>query len=385
LIQAPDFIEAARVRGFLLYTGVPCSYLKPFINYVIDSPDTHYVGAANEGDAVAIGAGSELGGKPAVIMFQNSGLGNAVNPLSSLTYIFKIPVLLIITLRGEPGGLPDEPQHQLMGAMTTSLLEFLQIPWAYFPTEASEIDNSLDRATTFMATQGTPYALVMKKGTVATGSMSSSPIPHPPHRIAEDENWQPQYTRSEILQALCAQVGTKDVIIATTGYTGRELYALADRPNQLYMVGSMGCAASLGLGIALACPERRVIVIDGDGALLMRLGVLATIAYEQPANFLHIVLDNEQYESTGGQSMVFHSVDFCAIAAASGYASVTRTQEVGSIVAAHQLGPSFVHVKIKPGTRPNLPRPTVTPQQVAERMRHFLQSDEKRKRGKGVL
>jgi len=382
LIQAPDFIEAAKVRGFQLYTGVPCSYLKPFINYVIDSPDTHYVGATNEGDAVAIGAGSELGGKPAVVMFQNSGLGNAVNPLSSLTYIFKIPVLLIITLRGEPGGPVDEPQHQLMGAMTTSLLELLQIPWEYFPTETSEIGNALHRATTFMATQHTPYALVMKKGAVAAWSMTSQPISHPFYRLVEEnKRSQPQHTRFEMLQTIQAQASTKELIVATTGYTGRELYALGDRPNQLYMVGSMGCAASLGLGMALACPRRRVIVIDGDGALLMRLGVLATIAYEQPANFLLMVLDNEQYESTGGQSTVSHSVDFCAIAAASGYASVTRADtpaKVGSMMAARQPGPSFVHVKIKPDTRPNLPRPTVTPPQVAERMRRFLQSDEKR-------
>lgn len=378
MIQAVDFIEAAKAHGFLLYTGVPCSYLKPFINYVIDSPDTHYVGAANEGDAVAIGAGSELGGKPAVVMLQNSGLGNAVNSLSSLTYIFKIPVLLIITLRGDPDGAEDEPQHQLMGAMTTSLLDLLQIPWEYFPTEANEISIAIDRAKLFMDKQCTPYAMVMKKGAVAPWPMTSEPLSRSFCRLIEGSNGsQPRPTRIQILQTIHAHTNVNDLIVATTGYTGRELYALGDRDNQLYMVGSMGCAASLGLGLALASPQRRVIIIDGDGALLMHLGVLTTIGYEQPANLLHIVLDNEQYESTGGQSTSSHAVDFCAIAAASSYTSVTcadTPEMLGTIMKVPQSGPSFVLVKIKPGTCGKLIRPTVTPAQVAVRMRLFLQS-----------
>ena len=136
MIEARAFIEAARERGFGLYTGVPCSYLKPFINYVIDSDQLRYVGAANEGDAVAIGAGAQLAGTRSVVMFQNSGLGNAVNPLTSLTYTFRIPVLLIPTLRGEPGGPADEPQHELMGAVTTDMLDLMNIQWEYFPVMA---------------------------------------------------------------------------------------------------------------------------------------------------------------------------------------------------------------------------------------------------------
>ena len=128
MIAADVFLEASTRHGFGLYTGVPCSYLKPFINSVIDSDQLRYVGAANEGDVVAIGAGAELAGKRSVVMFQNSGLGNTVNPLTSLTCPFKIPVLLIPTLRGEPGGAPDEPQHELMGAITTDMLDLMQIP-----------------------------------------------------------------------------------------------------------------------------------------------------------------------------------------------------------------------------------------------------------------
>src|SRR5882757_3383967 len=139
MIKAESFIEKAKGAGFALYTGVPCSYLKPFINYVIDSPGLRYIGATNEGDAVAIASGAELGGKRSVVMFQNSGFGNTVNPLTSLNAIFKIPVLVIATLRGEPGGPADEPQHAMMGEITTGLFDLMQIPWEYFPTDESQI------------------------------------------------------------------------------------------------------------------------------------------------------------------------------------------------------------------------------------------------------
>lgn len=137
MIKAESFAEAVKKRGFGLWTGVPCSYLKPFINFVIDDPEQQYVAAANEGDAVAIAAGAQLGGLRAIAMFQNSGLGNAVNPLTSLTYTFKIPILLIVTLRGEPGGAPDEPQHKLMGEITERMLDLMEIPGNIFPTRLS--------------------------------------------------------------------------------------------------------------------------------------------------------------------------------------------------------------------------------------------------------
>ncbi len=139
MIGADRFVEAARERGISMYAGVPCSYFKPLINYVIDSPRLSYIGAANEGDAVAIAAGSELGGRPAGVLFQNSGLGNAVNPLTSLTETFRLPILLIVTLRGEPGGPADEPQHAFMGQITTRMLDLLSIGWEYFPDQPDAI------------------------------------------------------------------------------------------------------------------------------------------------------------------------------------------------------------------------------------------------------
>jgi phosphonopyruvate decarboxylase len=379
MISADQFIQAAKQRGFGLYSGVPCSYLTPFINYVIDSNDLRYVGAANEGDAVAIAAGAALAGQRAVAMFQNSGMGNAVNPLTSLTWTFKLPILVITTLRGEPGGPADEPQHELMGAITTQMLESMRIPWEYFPRESEQIAAALDRAVAHMDAQRTPYALVMQKDAVDKWPLRSKPQPRATFSAAPAKWDAPAATRADMLTAIQQQARPDDVLIATTGFTGRELYALDDRASQLYMVGSMGCASSFGLGVALAQPQRRVIVIDGDGAALMRMGAFTTIGYERPPNLIHILLDNEAHESTGSQSTVAHSVDFCAIAAACGYPRTARTTSVDGLAdalasAGNEL--RFVHVKIMPGTRKDLPRPKVTPAQVAERLRRFLSAGE---------
>lgn len=377
MISAETFIETANKAGFSLYTGVPCSYLKPFINYVIDSDKLAYMGAANEGDAVAIASGAEMCGKRAVVMFQNSGFGNTVNPLTSLNAIFKVPVLIIATLRGEPGGPHDEPQHDLMGQITTGLFDLLQIPWEYFPTSDAEVAGCIERAVGHMNKTRLPYALVMKKDSVSDHKLKSKPVPRGvgeplPHSYP----WPAELpSRADVLRAVQASAKPTDAIVATTGFTGRELYALDDRPSQLYMVGSMGCASTFGLGIAWAKPDRRVIVLDGDGAALMRLGAFATLGYERPKNLVHVLLDNEVHESTGAQTTVAHSVDLAQIARAAGYPKVLRAgtaQEVQDILAQDTQELTFVHAKIKKGTPSDLPRPKVTPVQVAERFRAFL-------------
>jgi phosphonopyruvate decarboxylase len=364
VIDAPDFVDAARKRGYGVWSGVPCSYLQPFINCAIGASGLRYVSAANEGDAVAIASGAELGGVRGLAMFQNSGLGNAISPLTSLNAVFRLPVLLIVTLRGEPGGAPDEPQHALMGQITTRLLEDMSIPWEYFPTDAAAIAGCLDRA------DGRLYALVMRKD-----SVKPWPAPNPPQAVAKasaaGRPAVPKHQRHEFLRALQA---TDAIVIATTGYTGRELYALEDRANQFYMVGSMGCASSFGLGLALARPERRVIVLDGDGAALMRLGALAAIGRERPQNLVHVVLDNGVHESTGGQSVAQPGADFAAVAAALGYASATfaaTPQELAERVAAAK-GPALIQAAVLPGVMPDLPRPKITPPEVAARLRAFL-------------
>jgi len=375
MIRAADFIAPAQARGFGLYTGVPCSYLTPFINDVIGSPALRYIGAANEGDAVAIAAGSALGSQPAIAMFQNSGLGNAVSPLTSLTHTFRIPILVIVTWRGMPGGAADEPQHELMGEVTPAMLETMRIPWALFPSEPAGVEPALDLVLAHFAKESRPFALVMQKGSVADAKLERRPPPVPAAPASPVTRPAATHTRRDMLAAVQAAASDRDVLIATTGFTGRELFALGDRANQLYMVGSMGCAVSLALGLAVARPDRRVIAIDGDGAALMRLGAMTTAGFEKPPNLLHVVLDNGLHESTGGQPTVSPGVDFCGIAAASGYPSVASTADpraLGALVASRKAGLAFVHVPIVAGVPTGLPRPTMTPAEVAARLRETL-------------
>ncbi|HZN11309.1 MAG TPA: thiamine pyrophosphate-binding protein, partial [Blastocatellia bacterium] len=167
MIQAADFVRQAGGLGFSFFAGVPCSYLKPLINYTIDAPDLDYVGATNEGDAVATASGAELAGRRAVVMFQNSGLGNAVSPLTSLNAIFRIPVLVVVTWRGRPGGEPDEPQHELMGQIAAELCEAMRLPWAFFPQSEGETGAVLGRALEHMGRTGLPFVLIMRAGAVA--------------------------------------------------------------------------------------------------------------------------------------------------------------------------------------------------------------------------
>jgi len=375
MIAAQEFIGAAAAQGYTLYAGVPCSYLTPFINQVRNDGTLRYVGAVNEGDAVAIAAGAALGGRGAIAMFQNSGLGNAVNPLTSLTWTFRLPVLLIVTWRGQPDGAPDEPQHELMGAITPRLLELMEIPWRPFPAHASEIAPALAAAAAHLQRESRPFAFIMSRGAVSDTALEPRPLPHLPRAVAGATAITPQATRRQMLAAIQRGLQPEDLVVATTGYTGRELYALEDRPNQWYLVGSMGCAAGFGLGLALAQPRRRVLVLDGDGALLMRLGVLATLGAERPPNLLHVLLDNGMHESTGGQATVAHNVDFGTLATAAGYptaALVSDPAQLTALVAGRTAGLHFVHVPIRPGVPEALPRPQQSPVEVAARFRAHL-------------
>lgn len=379
MINAESFVEAARECGFRRYTGVPCSYLTPFINYVINNDRLNYVSSANEGDALATAAGAAVGGERSVVMMQNSGLGNAVNPLTSLTYIFRIPVLVVVSHRGAPG-LRDEPQHQLMGGITGTLFEAIQTPWEDFPVTEAEISPALRRAMDYLQGEQRPYGFIMKKDTVSPHALARTSIPA---RSGESVNLAAGAavdrlaSRTDALTRIIANTPEQDtVIIATTGYTGRELFALNDRCNQLYMVGSMGCASSLGLGLSLARPDLRVVIIDGDGAALMRMGNFATIGSYGCANLIHILLDNEVHDSTGAQATVAGNVAFAGIAAACGYGLTVSGNDPAIIdqVFSHGpvAGPRFAHLKIRPGTIDKLPRPDTAPDDVVRRlMKHI--------------
>ena len=384
MIEAAQFIEAAHERGFDRYAGVPCSYLTPFINYVLQDSSLHYVSAANEGDAVALIAGAALGaraGRRGIAMMQNSGLGNAVSPLTSLTWTFRLPQLLIVTWRGQPK-VADEPQHALMGPITPAMLDTMEIPWETFPTEPHAIAPALDRAIAHMDATGRPYALVMQKSSVAPyglkqaiGSAARSRcVPRSQMRGVAPSALA---SRREALRRVIANTPVDStVVLASTGFCGRELYALDDRPNQLYMVGSMGCVTSFALGLALTRPDLRVIALDGDGAALMRMGAFATLGAYGPPNLTHVLLDNGVHDSTGGQATVSPNLSFADIAAACGYASAVDSDDpnvLDEVFAAPALdGPRFVRLAIKPGTPSDLPRPTITPVEVKTRLMHHI-------------
>jgi len=382
MIKASEFLDQCLVRGFNFFTGTPCSYLKPLINYVIDRKKFSFIDAVNEGDAVAIATGVTIAGGRSVVMFQNSGLGNAVNPLTSLTNIFRVPLLLIITHRGEPGEEKDEPQHELMGMITTKMLETMQIGWAHFPDKAIEIEAVLNTADEYLKRESTPFALIMSKQNVESYTLQTSREKHSFHSEFNQKEhfvtpYHQRHTRKEALKIINKMAEKGAVIIATTGYTSRELHEIDDRENQIYMVGSMGCALPLGFGMAVTKPKLKIFVLDGDGALLMRMGTMATVGAHQPDNLVHILLDNEAHESTGGQSTVSDGVSFSTIAKGFGYRfafSTDRLQKFEDFInlASSQGGPTFIHFKIKKGTSRNLGRPDITPVQVKERLIRYL-------------
>ena len=383
MIRADQVLAQLRAAGFRTYSGVPCSYLSPLIDELIASRDVRYVPATNEGDAVAVAAGAELAGSGGVALFQNSGLGNAVNPLTSLTHTFRIPILVFTTLRGDPeptDGKRDEPQHDLMGTITGDLLELMRIPHETFPSRSEDLGAALERARRHMADQGTPYAFVVRKDTIER----TSPAPPPPVDVpvavpgVEASNApQPRLDVDEVLATLQDALGPESATVTTTGFTGRALYALGDRSNQLYMVGSMGCASSLALGLATTLPARRVCVLDGDGAALMRLGAMATIASQGPPNLVHVLLDNGVHDSTGAQATVSPRIDLCSIARACGYPNavqVSHCSDLSRQLEAWSGALSFIHVRTLPRADRTLPRPTQTPPEIAARFRAFLQS-----------
>jgi phosphonopyruvate decarboxylase len=403
MIEARQFVEAARARGFAWYAGVPCSYLTPFINYVLQDESLHYVSMANEGDAVALIAGVTLGGQDGkygrgIAMMQNSGLGNAVSPLTSLTWTFRLPQLLIVTWRGQTG-VPDEPQHALMGPITPTMLDTMEIPWELFPTDPEAIGPALDRGLAHMDATGRPYALLMQKGSVAAYGLKADalasrrrvPVAATVHAAGAAAGGAGPGaagsaavggagalpSRSQVLREVVARTPRDTtVVLASTGFCGRELFATDDRPNQLYMVGSMGCVVPLALGVALQRPDLHVLALDGDGAALMRMGAFATVGAYGPPNLQHLLLDNGAHDSTGGQATVSPLVSFADIAAACGYASALDTRDLGEIAtwleAPLLQGPRFARLHIGMGTPGDLPRPTMTPVDVKNRlMQHF--------------
>ncbi|MGL4727657.1 MAG: phosphonopyruvate decarboxylase [Bosea sp. (in: a-proteobacteria)] len=376
MVDAKQFTLALQQAGFDFITGVPCSLLTAFINQAISDPVIDHVGATSEGEACAIAAGAWIGGRTPVVYLQNSGLGNTINPLTSLNHSFRVPSLLLVTWRGEPGE-PDEPQHDVMGRSTHALLDAIGIPHAPFPASLDALRQGLVDAQRAMDTNGLPFAFIIRKGDITGDCPAPAPTPlvRPEAKVRQlgTTTSAPRYA---VLEAVASAAPPEAVLIATTGKTGRELFTVGDKPRNLYVVGSMGCASAMALGLALTTP-RPVIILDGDGAALMKLGNLATIGHQRPANLVHVLLDNGVHDSTGGQQTVSQGVDFALVAAACGYATSTSATEPEAIAACvadacQTPGPHFLRATIKPGSITNLGRPDITPPEVARRLKAFV-------------
>lgn len=361
MINPKDFIERLREGGVEFFSGVPDSLLKNLCAYITDSiARENNIIAANEGGAVALAAGYHLAtGKTGCVYMQNSGEGNAVNPLLSLmdADVYKMPLLLVIGWRGEPG-VHDEPQHVKQGKVTLSLLETMGIPYAVLDESwESQVAEALQ---TIREANGV-YALVVRKGTFED------------YKLQKQEASEWELGREEAIQIVAGMLREDDIVVSTTGMISRELFEYREAKGQghahdFLTVGSMGHASQIALGIALQKSERRVVVFDGDGAMLMHMGGMAIIGDYCPKNLVHIVFNNGAHDSVGGQPTVGQKIDVETLAKAVGYKDVITVDNQMSLMfamnhvnCAVKEGTSLINVNVHKGNRKDLGRPTTTP------------------------
>ncbi len=374
MIRPEFFIEALRQKGIDCFAGVPDSLLKNICAYITDHFDaSHNIIAANEGAAVGFAAGHYLAtGQPACVYMQNSGEGNIINPLASLTdrEVYNIPVLLLIGWRGRPG-VHDEPQHVKQGKVTTGLLNVMGVNYEVLSKEEDKAAAQIGKAAAALRNKEV-FALVIEKDTFDE------------YKLLNVQENDLKMSREEAIQAVAAALGDKDCIVSTTGMISRELFEYRTAMNQgherdFLTVGSMGHASQIALGIALAQPERRVWCFDGDGATIMHMGSMAITASKRPANYIHVVFNNGAHDSVGGQPTVGLKIDLPAVAKALGYSaafSVSTRQDLNSqlsnLNSEISQGPVLIEVKVRKGNRKDLGRPTTTPIENRDALMQFL-------------
>lgn len=373
MISPKTFCDSLSAAGLDFYAGVPDSLLKNLCAYIADHADaSHNIIAANEGGAVGLAAGHYLAtGRPGIVYMQNSGEGNAINPLASLADkdVYSIPMLLLIGWRGRPG-VHDEPQHVKQGKVTTGLLNVMGIDYDVLSADEATAVGQIAKAAARLKADRDPYALVIEKGTFDAYTLQSAK--------ANDC----QTAREEAIKLVAQTMGQDDVAVATTGMISRELFEYRAAQGQSHerdflTVGSMGHASQIALGIALAQPDRRVWCLDGDGATIMHMGSLAITASKRPANYIHIVLNNGAHDSVGGQPTVGLDIDLPAAATALGYARALTADSLDTLrdalaEAVNTAGPTLVEMRVKKGNRADLGRPTTTPQENKQAFMDFL-------------
>ncbi|GAB6057154.1 phosphonopyruvate decarboxylase [Desulfonatronum parangueonense] len=371
MIDPAEFHEALRERGIRFFTGVPDSLLKNLCAYIeANAPSHEHVLTASEGNGVALAAGYHLAsGRMGAVYMQNSGLGNCVNPLTSLTdpEVYAIPMLLIIGWRGEPG-TPDEPQHVKQGRITPGLLELLEIPYRILEARSNTAEVLGDLLTS-SEDWNKPVALLVRKKTFMASQGAAADVGGYALR------------REEALRGLLNLIDPSDVLLSTTGKTSRELFELrqerGEQQRDFLTVGSMGHASSIALGVALGRPDRRVICLDGDGAMLMHMGALPIIGSLGPTNFVHVLLNNAAHDSVGGQRTVAGEVDVAALATACGYTGYARATCLAELKSEWERistckGPMLLEIRVALGSRDNLGRPTATPEQNKRAFMDFV-------------
>jgi phosphonopyruvate decarboxylase len=374
MINPGAFYKLLTENKFSFFSGVPDSLLKDICAYITDNVEAgKHIIAANEGAAVALGTGYHLTtGEYPVVYMQNSGLGNAINPLLSLTdaKVYSIPMLLIIGWRGEPG-VKDEPQHIKQGEVTTDLLDAMKIPYEILSQDLSHVEKQINICVNHLKNSSSPYALVIQKNTFEPYKLKST----------DEHSTNNFLTREDAISKILSLTGESDIIVSTTGMTSREVFEYRTRNSQTHgadflTVGSMGHASQIALAIATDKKDRSVICLDGDGAVLMHMGSMAIIGQAQPENYLHIVLNNAAHDSVGGQPTAGDNIDLPSIAKACGYKNaftVTTEEEISKKVnECRNKGLSLIEVKVKKGARKDLGRPTTTPiENKIEFMKHL--------------
>jgi len=353
-MSTTKLVGLLKQRKYDFFSGVPCSNFADLFEQVSSDDDIALVPAANEGSALAFAVGAALAGRRSVVALQNSGLGNIINPLTSLVQVNCIPTLLLISVRGHIEEPEDEPQHRIMGATTHALLDQLAIPWSEFDGTSQGFMAALLKAEEAFR-RSLSFAILVRKGQLSAGLGV----------VVDGEEQARDYPLSVgcALEVVSEALRPDDLVVSTTGFISRELFRLSDRPENFYMQGSLGHCSAVAAGVALAHPSRRVVALDGDGAVLMHMGVLSTIGHASPRNFLHIVLDNEGYVSTGKQESTSTTSSLEAVAAACGYRAVSRCvtrAELGEAMARSlsSAGPHFVLCKVNQSHAQSLPRVT---------------------------
>ena len=376
MISPKRFFDELKGHQIDFYTGVPDSLLKNLCAYITDNlPSSQHIIAANEGGAVGLAAGYHLAtGKIPVVYMQNSGLGNTVNPLMSLTdkLVYNIPVLLVVGWRGEPG-VKDEPQHRKQGLVTLPLLETMGIQYEVLTDDESQLAEQIGRAVAHMKATKEAFALVVKKGTFDS------------YKLQSDTASVFSLSRENAIKLVAGHVSSNDVIVSTTGMISRELFEYRAAMNHghhqdFLTVGSMGHASQIALGIAINKPDRKVFCFDGDGATIMHAGNMAIIGSVAPSNYYHIVFNNGAHDSVGGQPTVGHQVDIPSVARAFGYKTVKTVDNESDLVQqleslTQEEAPLLLEIKVKKGARADLGRPTTTPIENKEALMAFLQQE----------